>query len=100
MRAGLVACLVLFFGLEAWLVSSCLRRHGSLGDAFAAALSEPATHMMLVDFTLFGAIVFVWMIIDSKKRGKNGWLWLPLMATLPTLALALYLLARGETKDA
>lgn len=99
MKRALIGVLVLFTVIEVWLTTRCLLVHRSVGEAFSVALAEPATHMMLVDFTFFGGIVFVWMLIDAKRRGKNGWVWAPLMALLPTAALAGYLLARGETKD-
>ena len=99
MKRALVAVLVVFTVLEVWLTMRCLSVHPSLGEAFKAALVEPATQMMLGDFTFFAGMVFVWMLVDAKKRGKNGWVWAPLMILLPTAALAGYLLARGKTND-
>jgi hypothetical protein len=99
MKRALVGVLVLVTVLEVWLAMRCMTVHRSFVDAVVRGLSEPAAQMVLVDFTCFGGIVFVWMLVDSKKRGKNGWIWAPLMILLPTAALAGYLLARGETKD-
>jgi hypothetical protein len=99
MKRALVAALLLFTVIEGVLFARCLSDRGSIGGAFLVAVAEPATMAILVDFTFFGAIVFAWMVSDARKRGKNGWLWLPLMILLPTVALAGYLLARGETKD-
>ena len=101
MKRALVGVLVLITVLEAWLTTRCLALHRSFGEAVTVALAEPATQMMLVDFSLFAGIVFVWMLVDSRKRGKNGWVWAVPMVLLPTAALAGYLLLRmrGETKD-
>lgn len=103
MKRALVGVLVLVTVLEVWLTTRCLSVHRSFVDAVVIGLSEPAAQMVLVDFSLFATIVFVWMLGDSKKRGKNGWVWAPLMILLPTAALAGYLLARGGetglTKD-
>ena len=103
MKRALVGVLVLVTVLEVWLTTRCLAVHRSFTDAVVIGLSEPAAQMVLVDFSLFATIVFVWMLVDSKKRGKNGWVWAPLMILLPTAALAGYLLARGNdtslTKD-
>jgi hypothetical protein len=88
--------MVVFVLVEGWLVT----RAPSLAESMSRAFAEPATLMMLVDFTLFGGIVFFWMVADAKKRGTNGWLWLPGMILAPTLALAAYLLTRDSTKDA
>ena len=96
MKRALIAVIVVFVLVEGWLGS----RAPSFGDSVARAFAEPATQVMLVDFTLFGGIVFFWMVFDAKKRGKNGWLWLPGMILAPTLALAAYLLSRGKTNDA
>lgn len=104
MKRALVGVLVLVTVLEVWLAMRCMTVHRSFAEAVVIAMSEPATQMVLVDFSLFATIVFVWMLVDSKKRGKNGWVWAPLMILLPTAALAGYLLARGNetglTKDA
>jgi hypothetical protein len=100
MKRALVGVLVLVTVLEVWLATRCTAAHGSFVEAVTVALAEPATQMVLVDFSLFAGIVFVWMLVDSRKRGKNGWVWAPLMVLLPTGALAAYLLARGETRDA
>jgi cytochrome bd-type quinol oxidase subunit 2 len=94
MKRALVAVMVVFVVVETWLVL----RAPSLNESMRRAFAEPATLMMAVDFTLFGGIVLVWMVSDAKKRGKNGWLWLPAMILAPTLALAAYLLAR-EARD-
>jgi hypothetical protein len=100
MKQALIACIVVFVAIETAVVAWCLSVRPSFGEAVALAFKEPATWMMLVDFALFGTIVFFWMVFDSKKRGKNGWLWLPGMILAPTVALAAYLLARGSYKDA
>jgi hypothetical protein len=99
MKRALVGVLVLVTVLEVWLGMRCMTVHRSFGEAVTVALAEPATQMMLVDFSLFAGIVFVWMLVDSKRRGKNGWVWAPLMFLLPTAALAGYLLARGSTEE-
>lgn len=96
MKRALVGVLVLITVLEVWLTMRCMTVHRSFAEAVTVAFAEPAAQMMLVDFTLFAGMVFVWMLIDSKKRGKNGWVWAPLMVLLPTAALAGYLLARRE----
>ena len=100
MKRALIGVLVLFTVIEAWLATRCMTVHRSFAEAVTIGLSEPAAQMVLVDFTFFGGIVFVWMLVDAKKRGKNAWLWAPLMILAPTIALAGYLLARGSRNDA
>ena len=100
MKRALVGVLVLFTVLETWLVARCMTVHRSFAEAIVVGLSEPAAQLMLVDFSFFAGIVFVWMVVDAKKRGKNAWLWAPLMILAPTVALAGYLLSRGSTNDA
>jgi hypothetical protein len=95
MKRVLIAVIVVFVLVEGWLVT----RAPSFGESLSRGFSEPATLLVLVDFTFFAAMIFVWMVVDSKKRGKNGWVWAPLMFLAPTIALAAYLLARGSTKD-
>ena len=95
MKRALVAVIVVFVLVEGFIVS----RAPSLAESIARAFAEPATQLMLVDFTLFGGIVFFWMVFDARKRRKNGWLWLPGMILAPTVALAAYLLTRGKTND-
>ena len=94
MKSALALLIVVFVALEGWLATVAMSSRGSFAEAIALAFREPATWMMLVDFVLFAAIVFFWMVRDAKARGKNGWLWLPLLVLAPTVALAAFLLSR------
>ena len=63
-------------------------------DQAYAQLTQPVPLIMLTDFSFLSAIVFFWMVADAKKRGKNGWIWLPGIILAPTIALIAYLLLR------
>jgi hypothetical protein len=90
-RGILVATLIAFLAIEAILLTQL----GSIDHAMAV-LREPVVLVMLTDFTFLTAIVFFWMVADAKKRGENGWLWLPPIILVPTVALLAFLLRRPQ----
>jgi hypothetical protein len=92
MRAALVAALVAFLGIEAvlirWAVTTLTL------DQAIAQLEQPMPLIMLTDFSFFAGIVFFWIVGDARKRGRNGWVWLPGIILAPTAALVAYVLLR------
>jgi hypothetical protein len=81
---GLVACFVVVLGL--FLVQ------GSGSEA--SALKAHTTRWIALNYIGLVIWVFVWMIDQTRVRGRNVWVWLVpfLLAPLPTLmALILFL---------
>ena len=67
----------------------------------ASALKTYATSWIILNYVGLVLWVFVWMIDQTRMRGKNVWVWLlPLiLAPLPTLmALILFLQRRMKAK--
>lgn len=84
---GLLAAFVL--GLVVFLIQ------GQLDEE--SILNTHTTHWIILNYVGLVLWVFVWMIDQTRMRGKNVWLWLLpfLLAPLPTLmALILFLQRR------
>ena len=91
-KRALVLALVAFVAIEAILIRRAIATH-TLESAFEQ-LREPVTLIMLTDFSFFAGIVFVWMFLEERKRGRTGLLWLPAIIIAPTIALVAFLLRR------
>lgn len=81
---GMLACFGVLFGL--------FLMQGTGGDN--SALDTHTTRWILLNYLGLVIWVFVWMIDQSRVRGRNVWVWLVpfVLAPLPTLmALILFL---------
>lgn len=66
-------------------------------DGEDGALQKHMAHWILLNYAGLSICLFVWMIDQTRVRGKNVWFWLLpfLVAPLPTLmALVLFLQRR------
>ena len=67
----------------------------AIGES-TSVLATRTTHWLGVNYFLLVAWVFVWMIDQTRVRGKNAWVWLVplLIAPLPTLVAFVLILQR------
>lgn len=94
MKTALIAALVAFLAIEAWLIRWAVTTLTL--DQASAQFTQPVPLIVLTDFSFFAGIVFFWMLADAKKRGRNGWVWLPGIILAPTVALIAYVLLRDR----
>jgi cytochrome bd-type quinol oxidase subunit 2 len=77
------------------LVLAVFLTQGQMGEE--SALTRHTTRWITLNYVGLVLWIFVWMIDQTRMRGKNAWVWLLpfLLAPLPTLmALILFLQRR------
>jgi len=87
-RPLLIALLVVFTGLQAWLSVELI---GS-GFDWRALWGAPIVKATLLDFTFTVAWCGLYLMDTARKQGRNAWAWIPLLLILPTVALICFTL--------
>lgn len=87
-RPLLIALLVVFTGLQAWLSIELM----ASGFDWRGLWGAPIVKATLLDFTFTVAWCGLYLMDAARKQGRNGWAWIPLLLILPTVALICFTL--------
>lgn len=96
-RPLLVALLVVFTGIQAWLSMELI----STGFDWRGLWGAPIVKATMVDFTFTVIWCGLYLLDAARRQQRSGWAWIPLLLILPTFALLLFTLTEArETASA
>lgn len=87
-RPLLLGLLVVFTLLQGSLTRELL----AAGFDWRPLWSSPVVKATMLDFTFTVTWCALYLLDASKRQGRNGWAWMPLLLILPTFALFLFTL--------
>lgn len=94
-RPLLIALLVVFTGIQAWLSVELM----AMGFDWRALWGAPIVKATLVDFTFTVGWCGLYLMGAARKQRRSGWAWIPLLLILPTFALILFTLTERRDCD-
>jgi hypothetical protein len=99
-KSFVAVLLGLFILTELYFSRIWLAQQGGLAganrDFWHHVLNSPVYQVTAVDLTGLAALIFPWMVWDSRRRGHalRAWLWLPVFLFSQSLGIFGYLLTR------
>jgi hypothetical protein len=85
-RPLLIAMLVLFTALQAWISRDLM----AAGFDWRPLWGAPIVKAAMLDFTFTATWCAFYLLDAAKRQGRNGWAWMPLLLILPTFAVFLF----------
>ena len=93
-RPLLITFLVVFTALEAWISRDLM----ASGFDWRPLWGAPIVKAAMVDFSFTAGWCGLYLLDASKRQGRNGWAWMPLLLIVPTFAVLLFTLTERRSE--
>jgi len=94
-RPLLIGLLLVFTAVQFWLSRELM----ASGFDWRPLWGSPIVRATLVDFTFTVLWCSLYLMDAARRQQRNGWVWLPLLLILPTVALLLFTLTTPAREE-